>query len=230
MGANLKEMFKKLPQVSEILESEEILKAYEEYPESLIKDSVRESIEFFRNRILNKEEFDFYNKDVIDKAFELMDKNFSPSLKPVINATGVILHTNLGRSLLNEKVVDNLCKIAGNYSNLEYDLDEGKRGSRYVHAVELLKRITKAEDAVVVNNNAAAVFLALNTLAQNKQAIISRGELVEVGGSFRISSIMEKSGAKLVEVGSTNKTHLYDYEDNINEETALIMKVHTSNY
>ena len=230
MGANLQEMFKKLPQVSEILESEEILKAYEEYPEGLIKDSVRESIEFFRNRILNKEEFDFYNKDVIDKAFELMDKNFSPSLKPVINATGVILHTNLGRSLLNEKVVDNLCKIAGNYSNLEYDLDEGKRGSRYVHAVELLKRITKAEDAVVVNNNAAAVFLALNTLAQNKQAIISRGELVEVGGSFRISSIMEKSGAKLVEVGSTNKTHLYDYEDNINEETALIMKVHTSNY
>ena len=230
MGANLQEMFKKLPQVSEILESEEILKAYEEYPESLIKDSVRESIEFFRNRILDKEDFDFYNKDVIDKAFELMDKNFSPSLKPVINATGVILHTNLGRSLLNEKVVDNLCKIAGNYSNLEYDLDEGKRGSRYVHAVELLKRITKAEDAVVVNNNAAAVFLALNTLAQNKQAIISRGELVEVGGSFRISSIMEKSGAKLVEVGSTNKTHLYDYEDNINEETALIMKVHTSNY
>lgn len=120
-----------------------------------------------------------------------MDKNFSPSLKPVINATGVILHTNLGRSLLNEKVVDNLCKIAGNYSNLEYDLDEGKRGSRYVHAVELLKRITKAEDAVVVNNNASAVFLTLNTLAQNKEAIISRGELVEVGGSFRISSIME---------------------------------------
>ncbi len=230
MGTNLQEMFKKLPQVSEILESEEILQAYEEYPESLIKDSVRESIEFFRNRILNKEEFDFYNKDVIDKAFELMDKNFSPSLKPVINATGVILHTNLGRSLLNEKVVDNLCKIAGNYSNLEYDLDEGKRGSRYVHAVELLKRITKAEDAVVVNNNASAVFLTLNTLAQNKEAIISRGELVEVGGSFRISSIMEKSGAKLVEVGSTNKTHMYDYEDNINEETALIMKVHTSNY
>ncbi|WP_297813090.1 L-seryl-tRNA(Sec) selenium transferase [uncultured Finegoldia sp.] len=230
MEINMKEMFKKLPQVSEILESDEITKKSNDYPEIIVKDSVRESIEFFRNRILNKENFDFNNEDVIKKAIEFMDKNFSPSLKPVINATGVILHTNLGRSLLNEKVVDNLCKIAANYSNLEYDLDLGKRGSRYVHAVELLKRITKAEDAVVVNNNAAAVFLVLNTLAYNKEAIISRGELVEVGGSFRISSIMEKSGAKLVEVGSTNKTHMYDYEDNINENTALIMKVHTSNF
>ena len=230
MEMNMKEMFKKLPQVSEILESDEITKKSNDYPEIIVKDSVRESIEFFRNRILKKENFDFNNEDVIKKAIEFMDKNFSPSLKPVINATGVILHTNLGRSLLNEKVVDNLCKIAANYSNLEYDLDLGKRGSRYVHAVELLKRITKAEDAVVVNNNAAAVFLVLNTLGYNKEAIISRGELVEVGGSFRISSIMEKSGAKLVEVGSTNKTHMYDYEDNINENTALIMKVHTSNF
>lgn len=230
MEINMKEMFKKLPQVSEILESDAITKKSNDYPEIIVKDSVRESIEFFRNRILKKENFDFNNEDVIKKAIEFMDKNFSPSLKPVINATGVILHTNLGRSLLNEKVVDNLCRIAANYSNLEYDLDLGKRGSRYVHAVELLKRITKAEDAVVVNNNAAAVFLVLNTLAYNKEAIISRGELVEVGGSFRISSIMEKSGAKLVEVGSTNKTHMYDYEDNINENTALIMKVHTSNF
>lgn len=230
MEINIKEMFKKLPQVSEILESEEILSLSEEYPESLIKDSVRESIEDFRNRIINKEQFDFDNKDVIELAKKLMDKNFSPSLKPVINATGVILHTNLGRSLLNQKVVNNLCTIAGNYSNLEYDLEKGKRGSRYVHAVELLKRITKAEDAVVVNNNASAVFLVLNTLCENKEVIISRGELVEVGGSFRISSIMEKSGAKLVEVGATNKTHLYDYEQNINENTSAIMKVHTSNY
>ncbi|MDY6065969.1 MAG: L-seryl-tRNA(Sec) selenium transferase [Finegoldia sp.] len=226
----MKEMFRKLPQVSEVIESDRIKKIMEENPQSLVKDSVRDSIEFFRNRILDGEVFDFGLEDVIDKSEELLEKNQSFSLAPVINATGVILHTNLGRALINRDVVKNLEVIASSYSNLEYDLEKGQRGSRYVHAVELLKKITGAEDALVVNNNAAAVFLILNTLCDKKDVIVSRGELVEVGGSFRISSIMEKSGANLIEVGATNKTHLYDYEDNITENTNAVMKVHASNY
>lgn len=226
----MKEMFRKLPQVSEVIESDKIKKLIEEHPDSLVKDSVRNSIEFFRKKILAGEVFDLTIDDVIDKSIEFLEKSEAFSLAPVINATGVILHTNLGRALINKDVVKNLVTIASSYSNLEYDLDKGKRGSRYVHAVELLKKITGAEDALVVNNNAAAVFLILNTLSDKKDVIVSRGELVEVGGSFRISSIMEKSGANLIEVGATNKTHLYDYEDNITENTNAVMKVHASNY
>ncbi|MDN7245287.1 L-seryl-tRNA(Sec) selenium transferase [Planococcus shenhongbingii] len=151
-------------------------------------------------------------------------------LMRVINGTGTILHTNLGRSRLSERAVAHITKAARNYSNLEYRISEGKRGSRHEIIEDLLKEATGAEAAMVVNNNAAAVFLVLSALAKHKEVIVSRGQLVEIGGSFRISSIMEESGAKLVEVGTTNKTHLFDYEKALNEETAMIMKVHTSNF
>jgi L-seryl-tRNA(Ser) seleniumtransferase len=152
------------------------------------------------------------------------------SLQRVINATGTILHTNLGRARLSEEAIKQVVLTARNYSNLEYNLVEGKRGSRHQIIESILTEITGAEAAMVVNNNAAAVYLILRALAKEKEVIVSRGELVEIGGSFRISSIMEESGALLKEVGTTNKTHLFDYEQAINEKTAILMKVHTSNF
>lgn len=170
----------------------------------------------------------------IDKVFELLDaaaaERFNFTLERVINATGTILHTNLGRARLSERAVEHVVETARNYSNLEYKLQEGERGSRHSHVENLVKEVTGAEAAMVVNNNAAAVYLIMNALAKNKEVIVSRGQLVEIGGSFRISSIMEESGAHLVEVGTTNKTHLYDYENAINDDTGMIMKVHTSNF
>jgi L-seryl-tRNA(Ser) seleniumtransferase len=148
----------------------------------------------------------------------------------VINATGVVLHTNLGRALLSERARDAVNTVAANYSNLELDLETGRRGSRYAALEHLLTSLTGAEDALVVNNNAAAVLLALSTVAKGREVIVSRGQLVEIGGSFRIPEVMAQSGARLVEVGATNKTHPDDYSKAINEETAMLLHVHTSNY
>jgi L-seryl-tRNA(Ser) seleniumtransferase len=170
----------------------------------------------------------------IDDVFHMLARNlkkqYSFTIEKVINATGTILHTNLGRARLSNQAIDHVIETARNYSNLEYKLIEGERGSRHSHVEALLKEITGAEAAMVVNNNAAAVYLVLRALAANKEVIVSRGQLVEIGGSFRISSIMEESGATLVEVGTTNKTHLFDYERAVTTDTAIIMKVHTSNF
>ena len=163
----------------------------------------------------------------LEKIVEKEDKN---SLRRVINATGTILHTNLGRSLLSQKIKENIESVAFNYSNLEFDIDNKKRGSRYVHLIDIIKKLTGAEDVLVVNNNAAAVLLTLNTLVKDQEIIVSRGELVEIGGAFRIPEIIKLSGGVPVEVGTTNKTHLKDYENAISEETGALLKVHTSNY
>ena len=164
---------------------------------------------------------------LVEKHKELL---IAPRLKKVINATGVVLHTNLGRAVLDEGALAALSAVSSGYSNLEYDLKKGERGSRYDHLIERVRMITGAEDAMVVNNNAAAVMLVLSTAAKGKEVITSRGELIEIGGSFRIPSVMEESGAILREVGTTNKTHGQDYRNALNEETAALLRVHTSNY
>lgn len=224
-----------LPSVDEVLGNKNIVEILNDYPRELVIEAIREIINIKRQEIvkLNIEEnkdfkIDFNN--IVKDAISKVEINYSLSLKKVINATGTVLHTNLGRSLLSDDIKNEVWTAASRYSNLEYNIDKGERGSRYTHLTETIKRLTKAEDVLVVNNNAAAVLLVLSTLAKGGEAIVSRGELVEVGGSFRIPSIMELSGAKLVEVGSTNKTHLKDYENAINEEIKAIMKVHTSNY
>ncbi|MBU5307667.1 L-seryl-tRNA(Sec) selenium transferase [Clostridioides mangenotii] len=224
-----------LPSVDEVISDKRIVEVLESYPRMLILESIRESIEYNRQKIvkLEDEEVDSYKVDfdkIVEISLENVINKYSLSLKKVINATGTVLHTNLGRSLLSDKIKDELWTAASRYSNLEYNLDKGERGSRYVHLTDTIKRLTGAEDVLVVNNNAAAVLLVLSTMAKGGEAIVSRGELVEVGGSFRIPSIMTLSGADLIEVGSTNKTHLNDYEDAITENTKVLMKVHTSNY
>lgn len=194
-------------------------------------------LEDIRNKIIQCKEdeveklsTEINDENIIIKVEERLYREFSPSLLKVINGTGTILHTNLGRSLLDDSIKEDIWNIISSYSNLEYDIAEGRRGSRYSHVTKMIKLLFGVEDALIVNNNAAAVFLVLNTFAKDKEAIVSRGELVEVGGAFRIPSVMAMSGANLVEVGSTNKTRVEDYEEAITEETAVLMKVHTSNY
>lgn len=167
---------------------------------------------------------------LVDRAASALARSGPFSLRPVVNATGVVLHTNLGRALLSPLALDRLARVAGSYSNLELDVATKQRGSRYVHVEALLRRLTGAEDALVVNNNAAAVLLALETLAHGREVVVSRGELIEIGGEFRIPDIMLRGGAMLREVGATNRTHLRDYAEAIGPQTALLLKVHTSNY
>lgn len=199
-------------------------------------DLLKEVITSCRNSLLNEQwqgphplSAGFIN-ELFAQADTLMKESHSLSLSKVINATGTILHTNLGRARLGQDAIEHVKMIAGHYSNLEYDIEGGNRGSRHTHAEKFICEITGAEAAMVVNNNAAAVYLILTALAKHKKVIVSRGELVEIGGSFRISSIMEESGALLSEVGTTNKTHLRDYEEALCEETTMIMKVHQSNF
>ena len=231
---NKRKLFAMLPSVDKVLDDEKINKVLEEYPKKLVLDSIRQVIDEKRKLIINldnnNQEIKINFEDIVINSIIKIKENYSLSLKRVINGTGVILHTNLGRSLLSESIKDEVWEITSRYSNLEYNIDKGERGSRYVHLVDIIRKLTGAEDVLVVNNNAAALLLILNTLAKDGETIVSRGELVEVGGSFRIPSIMSLSGTKLVEVGSTNKTHIIDYEEVISEDTKVLMKVHTSNY
>jgi len=225
-----RELLRSLPKVDELLQEQAIVEQLGTNIRVLVLDSLRESIEVFRKAILNDEIQDLSKQEVISYSIKLINKKNSPKLRKLINATGTVIHTNLGRSLLSKDALQRVINVAENYSNLEYDVQEGKRGSRYSHIEEILVKITGAEAAMVVNNNAAAVMLVLDTLCREKQAIVSRGQLVEIGGSFRVPEVMKFSGAKLVEVGTTNRTHLYDYEDNITENTGVLLKVHTSNF
>ena len=226
-----KHLLSQIPAINKILLLDEIKELINIYTEVAVKSAIKQYIEEVKQAILNEEltEVPSLSKIIgeVEKIVEKEDKN---SLRRVINATGTILHTNLGRSLLSQKIKENIESVAFNYSNLEFDIDNKKRGSRYVHLIDIIKKLTGAEDVLVVNNNAAAVLLALNTLVKGQEIIVSRGELVEIGGAFRIPEIIKLSGGVPVEVGTTNKTHLKDYENAISEETGALLKVHTSNY
>lgn len=225
-----KELLRKLPKIDELLKLQSVNKLIEENSRTIVLESLREAIEFYRNGILKGNVDSLNTEQVLDFAVHTLESKNKMHLEKVINATGTVIHTNLGRSLLGKKAIENVITVAGSYNNLEYDIESGKRGSRYSHIEEIIKKVTGAEAAMVVNNNAAAIMLVLDTLAKEKEVIVSRGELVEIGGSFRIPEVMKFSGAKLVEIGTTNRTHLYDYENNIRENTGVLLKVHTSNF
>ncbi len=227
------EQMRKIPKVDEVLQHVSLEQVKAEIPHSLLLFAVRAVADDLRARILKGEpvpEGAFGCDSIAAKAKALAEKEFAASLRPVINATGVPLHTNLGRAPLSAAARQAVDQAASSYCNLEYDIERGERGSRHAHLEYLIRRITGAEAALVVNNNAAATLLCLAALSRGRECVISRGELVEIGGSFRIPEIMAESGAILVEVGTTNKTRLSDYRARLNEETGLILKVHTSNY
>jgi L-seryl-tRNA(Ser) seleniumtransferase len=232
--SSVQERLRQIPSVESLLQLDDLQEALSEQPRRLMLSSIRHVLEEQRKLILDEPESAHrVNLDpvhLVRLVLEHLDKISAHTLENVINATGIIVHTNLGRSLMAEEAVDRLLMICRNYSNLEYDLHLGQRGSRYVHAESILCELTGAEAALVVNNNAAAVLLTLNTLARGREVIVSRGQLVEIGGSFRIPDVMRSSGAILREVGCTNRTHLKDYDAVINDQTALLLKVHTSNY
>ncbi|MBN1277766.1 MAG: L-seryl-tRNA(Sec) selenium transferase [Deltaproteobacteria bacterium] len=226
-------LYRKIPAVDRILMSPRIEKLLNVFTRAMVLKAIHEILDGLRKRIQswNKpDEFRLDIESILIQVEERVNAMSRPSLKAVINATGIVIHTNLGRSNLADKVLQKLKKIGGGYSNLEYDLEQGERGSRYVHIEGILKELTSAEAAMVVNNNAAAVLVCLETLARGREVIVSRGQLVEIGGSFRVPDVMRRSGARMVEVGTTNKTHLTDYEGVICQETALLLKVHTSNF
>jgi len=235
MDETKKEMLKKLPKIDEVLLILEKQNIYDLAPRDIVIATCRKVVQDLRERIVNAMEKipveSFPDAAIVAGKVEKSIRGLSNySLRRVINATGVILHTNLGRAPLCPEALERIIEVGKGYSNLEFDLGKGERGQRYDHVSSLLCALTGAEDALIVNNNAAAVLLALNTLAQKKEAIVSRGELIEIGGEFRIPEIMQKSATKLREVGTTNRTRLSDYEKAINNKTGLIMKVHTSNY
>ena len=226
-----KHLLSQIPAINKILLLDEIKELMNTYTEVAIKSAIKQYIEEIKQAILNEELIEVPSlSKIVGEVARIVEKEDKNSLRRVINATGTILHTNLGRSLLSEKIKENIESVAFNYSNLEFDIDNKKRGSRYVHLIDIIKKLTGAEDVLVVNNNAAAVLLTLNTLVKDQEIIVSRGELVEIGGAFRIPEIIKLSGGVPVEVGTTNKTHLKDYENAISEETGALLKVHTSNY
>ncbi|MBR5244725.1 MAG: L-seryl-tRNA(Sec) selenium transferase [Clostridia bacterium] len=224
-----KHLLRSLPKVDEVLRQPAI--AALDLPQSVITDLVRQHIDGLRRRVLDSDLQTLPSmEDLCAEICTAAKAAAKPSLRPVINATGITLHTNLGRACLSEKAVQAAADAARRYSTLEYDVESGQRGSRYSHVEKLLCKITGAEAAMVVNNNAAAVLLILSALGKGGEVITSRGELVEIGGSFRIPEIMEQCGCSLREVGATNKTHLRDYERAICEDTRALLKVHTSNF
>jgi len=227
-------LLRMLPGIDNILETAKEDPFYENIPKSVLVRSVRSVVEDFRIEILggNPEitEESLAELLILEKVKNAVQQAMTPNLIHTINATGVVVHTNLGRSLLADEAVQNLLTIGSRYSNLEFDLSAGKRGSRHSIVEDMLCEISGAEAAMVVNNNAGAAFLCLETMAKGKKVIVSRGELVEIGGSFRIPDVMAKSGCMLKEVGTTNRTHLKDYENAIESDTGLLLKVHKSNY
>lgn len=231
MNKNL--LYRNIPKVDVLLEQEEIRKGIEMYGRDLIMRAIHEEIGALRSKIAateSEEEILEALEHLKEAVIRRAEQFLVPNMQKVVNATGTILHTNLGRAPISENHMKHIAEIATGYSNLEYNLKKGKRGERYSHFEELLCEITGAEAAMAVNNNAAAVMLILSSMAKGGEVIVSRGELVEIGGKFRVPDVMEQSGATLVEVGTTNKTHFADYEEAVTENTKAFLKVHTSNY
>lgn len=225
--------FRSIPKVDLLLETPEIQELTEQYDRELVTEAIRECTDDIRRFIGGcgrEEEIERRLNDLNSQIRRAVERIYEYNMRPVINGTGTILHTNLGRAPISAEHARRITEIVTGYSNLEYNLEAGVRGERYSHFEKLLCRITGAEAAIAVNNNAAAVLLILSTLCKGGEVPVSRGELVEIGGKFRIPDVMEQSGASLVEIGTTNKTHLSDYEDAITENTAALLKVHTSNY
>ncbi|MBM7855900.1 L-seryl-tRNA(Ser) seleniumtransferase [Desulfohalotomaculum tongense] len=223
-------LLRELPAVDEMLRQPKINDLLLNHSRTEIVEAVRKVLDEMRAGILSGKIPAVDMEGIVDNVLHTVKQSAGPNLRAVINATGVILHTNLGRALLSDRARQAVARVSEGYCNLEIDLNTGKRGSRYSALEGLLTKLTGAEDALVVNNNASAVLLALGTLARGKEVIVSRGQLVEIGGSFRIPEVMAQSGARLVEVGTTNKTYPRDYEAAITEETGLLLNVHTSNY
>ena len=230
------QVLRKIPSVDEILSNPQIADLLRTYPRTVVVDAVRNGLKRLRQQLLDKKELtdleeEFFSFEHLYSLFRKeIDLQVQPRLRHLINATGVVIHTNLGRSPLHPSALQHMIDIAKNYSNLEYDLDRGERGNRYTHVEGILCRLSGAESALVVNNNAGAVLLVLNTIAEGREVIVSRGELVEIGGAFRIPDVMRRSGALLKEVGTTNRTYLRDYQKAIGSQTALLLKVHASNF
>jgi L-seryl-tRNA(Ser) seleniumtransferase len=229
------QVLRKIPSVDELLSRPEITDLLRIHPRAVVVDAIRKGLGDLRQELLEKgpsqvENSVFSFEHLYPRIQKEIDLQVQPRLRRVINATGVVIHTNLGRSPLHPSALQHMIEISKTYSNLEYDLNLGERGDRYSHVEGILCRLSGAESALVVNNNAGAVLLALNTLAEGREVIVSRGELVEIGGAFRIPDVMKRSGALLKEVGTTNRTHLQDYQKAIGSQTALLLKVHTSNF
>jgi len=220
---------KNLPSVDRLLSEAALQSLVAEYGRTVVTDAVRAALTFARESVKGGAALPA-NEAIVAAVTGRVAAHMRPRLQPVFNLTGTVLHTNLGRAVLPESVVEAVARAARAPCALEYDLDGGGRGDRDEVVDGLLRELTGAEAATVVNNNAAAVFLLLNTLAQRKEVVVSRGELVEIGGAFRVPDIMRRAGAKLVEVGTTNRTHLRDFDEAVNAKTAMVMKVHTSNY
>jgi L-seryl-tRNA(Ser) seleniumtransferase len=221
--------FRRLPGVDTVISDDRITRLAARYPHDLLVNLVREQLEKAREMISSGKSCPSMD-DIVQSVSNQLDRLENPVLRPVINATGVVIHTNLGRAPLSKETIVAMDTVSREYSNLEFDLPTGKRGSRYVHIEDLLCRLSGAEAGMVVNNNASAVLLALSSVAKRKEVIVSRGEAVEIGGSFRIPDVMRQSGAKLVEVGTTNRTYIDDYKDAITPSTAALMRVHSSNF
>jgi L-seryl-tRNA(Ser) seleniumtransferase len=228
---NKQNLLRQIPKVDTLLAWPENVALLLNFPRPEVLTAVRTVLTTLREKIASGQTTTIPSQNnIINLVTTELGKRTRPSLRPVVNGTGVVIHTNLGRSPLPDEAVEAIRNASSGYSNLEFDLDTGERGTRYSHVEGLICELTGAESALVVNNNAAAVLLALSSLAQGREVIVSRGELVEIGGSFRIPDVMKQSGAILVEVGTTNRTHLHDYQSALTESTALFLKVHTSNY
>ncbi len=223
------EQLRKLPGVDKLLQHDQLNHAAQRFGKQLVTGAIRHVLNIYRDRILRGDDAPSEDK-LVRGCLSTIQATGEPQLKPVINATGIILHTNLGRSPLGRPLLEQLCQTVCGYTNLEYDLTTGKRGHRNDHFRDLLNFLTGAQATTVVNNNAAAVMLVLSTLARDREVIVSRGELIEIGGAFRIPDIMAASGARMIEVGTTNRTRLADYENAITDRTALLFKAHKSNY